>query len=200
MTLEGTVILPNSSSRYIHAENFKLLPHSLGNTTVNLIKAHFMLPNIENILNFSEEDLLQPDVMQPVELQHLDETAERATSSSCTQSIDVNKIITTLQGKEMYRQPTDWLWIIGVVIVLMVLGILWFVWFKLTDRYFPCIWKRTPRLKPPHVITTVQELNECDIGLQTVQNQLGWCAKPHQENQLGWCAKPHQEKLQIVRC
>jgi hypothetical protein len=66
--LEGTEVLPNSSSCYIHAENFKLLPRSLGKTTVNLIKTHIVLPNIESILNFPEEDLLQPDVMQPVEL------------------------------------------------------------------------------------------------------------------------------------
>jgi hypothetical protein len=35
-----------------------------------------VLPNIENILNFSEEDLLQPDATQPVELQHFDEIVE----------------------------------------------------------------------------------------------------------------------------
>ena len=36
LPLEGTGILPNSSSCYIYAENFKLLPHSLGKTTVSL--------------------------------------------------------------------------------------------------------------------------------------------------------------------
>jgi len=35
MMLEGTGVFPNSSSCYIHPENFKLLPHSLGKTTVD---------------------------------------------------------------------------------------------------------------------------------------------------------------------
>ena len=51
ITLEGTGVLPNSSSCYIHAEDFKVLPHSLGKTTVNLIKTHIVLPNFDNILN-----------------------------------------------------------------------------------------------------------------------------------------------------
>jgi hypothetical protein len=62
--LTGTGILPNSSSCYVHAESFKLLPHSLGKTTVNLTRAHIVLPNVEDILNFSEEELLQSDTIQ----------------------------------------------------------------------------------------------------------------------------------------
>jgi hypothetical protein len=69
MMLEGTGVLPNSSFCYIHAENFKLLPHSLGETTVDFNKIHIELPSIESILNFSEKNLLQPVVMQPAEWQ-----------------------------------------------------------------------------------------------------------------------------------
>jgi hypothetical protein len=72
VTLEGTGILPNSSSCNIHAEKFKLLPHSLGRTTINLTRAHIVLPNVDNILNFSEENLLQSDMIQPVDLQQID--------------------------------------------------------------------------------------------------------------------------------
>jgi len=54
---------------------------------------HIVLPNIENILNFSEEDLLQPDVTQPMELQHLDEIVEWATARIFTQDNGVNKIV-----------------------------------------------------------------------------------------------------------
>jgi hypothetical protein len=66
MILEGTGILPYSSSCYIHAENFKLLPHSLGKTTVNLTKPPIVLPNVENTLHFSEESLLQTEVQHSV--------------------------------------------------------------------------------------------------------------------------------------
>jgi hypothetical protein len=73
--------------------NFKLLPHSLRRTKINVIKTHIVLPNFENILNFSEENLLRPDAIQPVELQHLGGIVERATARSFTQGIAVNKIV-----------------------------------------------------------------------------------------------------------
>jgi hypothetical protein len=53
--IRGTGILPNSSACYVHAEGFKLLPHSLGRTTVTLNKAHIVLANIDNLLNLKEE-------------------------------------------------------------------------------------------------------------------------------------------------
>ena len=57
--LEGTGVLPNSSSCYIYADTFKLMPHSSGKTTLNLTRTPIVLPNIENVLHFSEENLLQ---------------------------------------------------------------------------------------------------------------------------------------------
>jgi hypothetical protein len=79
LVLRGTGILPNSSSCYIHAEKFKLLPHSMGRTTINLVDAHIVLPNIEHILNSTEEDLFQTNVHgQAVDLQRLDNLLERA--------------------------------------------------------------------------------------------------------------------------
>jgi hypothetical protein len=158
-------ILPNSPSGRVHAQIFGLLPHSLGKTTVNLIKTHIVLPNVENMLNFSEKDLLQPGMMQPVEKQHLDEIVERATARSFTQGTDVNKIVYTVRGKEMYRQPTSWSWIIDIIVLLTIIGILWFIWFKFTNKFCPCIWSCTLSPNPPHVITIVQELNECDTDL-----------------------------------
>jgi len=61
-----------------------------------------VLPNIESIPNFSEEDLLQPYVIQPVELQHLDEIVEQDTARSFTEGIDVNTTVTILRGKGVY--------------------------------------------------------------------------------------------------
>jgi len=96
LLLQGTGILPNSSSCSIHAESFKLLPHSLGRTTVNLSKAHIVLPSVENILHVSEENMLEPNIDQPTHLERLDEILERATSRSLTRGLDVNKIVNTL--------------------------------------------------------------------------------------------------------
>jgi hypothetical protein len=115
MLLEGTGILQNSSSCYIHAENFKLLPHSLGRTTVTLNRAHIVLPSIENILIFHEESLLQFNVDQTVDLRHLEEIMERANSRSQTRGIDVAKLTTTLHKEDDHRQSARWLWVKGKV-------------------------------------------------------------------------------------
>ena len=141
ITLEGTAVLTNSSSCYMHAETFKLLPHSLGKTTINLIKAHIVLPNIDKILNFSEENLLQTDAIQPVDLHHLDDIVERVTSKGYTRRIDVNKVITALRGREVYHQPSHRTVIVVLMIVLTGLGIVWFIWFIVTGQYYPCEWE-----------------------------------------------------------
>ena len=171
MTLEGTGILSNSSSCYVYAENFKLLPHSLGRMTVNLTRAHIVLPNVENILKFSEEDLLQSDAIQPVNLQQLDRILEQATSRSYTQGVDVNKIVTTLHGKETERQSTHWLWIIGVVVIFLGVGILWFIWFKLPTRHCLCMWKCPQKPKQPSIMTTTQPLNTHNTELQITREE-----------------------------
>ena len=69
LLLNGTGILPNSSSCYIYAENFKLLPHSIGRTEVTLNKAHIVLPIIENVLTFTEEVVLLSESPSPINLQ-----------------------------------------------------------------------------------------------------------------------------------
>jgi hypothetical protein len=171
--LDGTGVLSNSSPCYTHAENFKFL-HSLGKTTVSMIKTNIVLPNMENILNFSEEEILQPDAMQSVDLRHLlDEIIERATSRSLTAGT-VNKMVTTLRGKGVYRQPTIWSWVIGIIIVFIILGVLCFAWFKFTNRLCPCIWKCALSPELPHVITEEQELNYCETDLQMVQKESEW--------------------------
>jgi hypothetical protein len=68
-----------------------------------------------------------------VNLQHLDEILERATSRSHTQGLAVNKVMNTLSDEEVYQRPTHWSWIIGIAIVFLGFGILWLVWFKLTN-------------------------------------------------------------------
>jgi hypothetical protein len=51
----GTGILENSSTFYVYAETFKLLPHSLGRTIAELNKAEIILPNIEAVLRNHRE-------------------------------------------------------------------------------------------------------------------------------------------------
>jgi len=72
----------------------------MGRTTLNLVDAHIVLPNVDKILNFAEEDLFQMDVYsQTVDLHHLDDLTERADSRSYTQGIDAVKMFTTLRNE-----------------------------------------------------------------------------------------------------
>jgi len=137
--LKGTGIVPNSSSCYIYAENFKFLPHSLGKTMVNLTITSAILPNIENVLHISEENMLQAETRQPVDLQHLDNLVERATSRIATQGIDVSKTIMALRGREVIHPPSSQLWIVGIVVVIAGLGIIWMIWIMSPGTNYPCI-------------------------------------------------------------
>jgi len=139
--LEGTGILLNSSSCYIHAKNFKLLPHSLGRTTVTLTKTHIVLPSIENILHFSEENMLQSNAIPPVNLQHLDQILVQATSRGHMRGAEVNKIVNALRDAKVHQQPIHWSWIIGIAIVSLGFGSLWTVWLRLIDKYCPYVRK-----------------------------------------------------------
>ena len=53
------------------------------------------ITDTENILKFSEEDLLQPDAIKSVELQQLAEILELATARSVKQGIIVNETTNT---------------------------------------------------------------------------------------------------------
>jgi len=101
MLLEGTGILPNSSSCYVYAENFKLLLHSLGKRTVTLTKTHTVLPIVENISKSSEEVVLQAEVTSSVASQRLDEISTRVTSRSHTRGAEITKVVNTLQDDDV---------------------------------------------------------------------------------------------------
>jgi hypothetical protein len=106
MTLEGTGTLPNSSPCHIHAENFKLLWHSLGRTTVFLNRTHIVPPSIENVLNFPEgKSLLQFNAGQSMDLRRLEGIVERATSRSQARGIEVNKLTTAVQADTIITSP-----------------------------------------------------------------------------------------------
>jgi hypothetical protein len=130
--LEGTGILPNSSSCYVQAESFKLLPHSLGKTEVQLNRAHIVLPILENVLQFSETIMLQPNMVSPINLQRLDDISTQISSRNHMRGADVTRLINTLldadEGRQ--RQQVSWLWIMILIFVSIPVGSLWPVWLK----------------------------------------------------------------------
>jgi hypothetical protein len=144
--IEGTAVLLNSSSCYIHAETFKLLPHSSGQTMVNLTRRHIKLPDIDNVLNSWEERVLQPDKMQTEVLQHLDEIVERAASRGYARNLDVDKVAAMLRGGEIHNSSSSKPWVIAGIVVSIGLGVLCLGWCMYKGRQMRRIlweWKWT---------------------------------------------------------
>jgi hypothetical protein len=117
--MEGTGVLLNSSTCYVHSESFKLLPHSVGITTIDLTKSHIVLPNIKGILHYSEESMLQVNVTKAVDLQRIDDIIERAVSREHIRGIDVDRVTSTLQNREVYNRSSYIFWILCVVAILI---------------------------------------------------------------------------------
>jgi len=161
LMLNGTGILLNSSSCYVHAENFRLLPHSVGRSTVNLAEARIVLPSIDKILNSLEEDLFQADTHHPeVDLQHLDGLVERASSESQMQGLDISKMVTTLHSRTVNRPTPHWVWIIIVIVTSMACGAIWPIWVKLFNKCCPRIRKCVTRILQPPPTSNDVELHD----------------------------------------
>jgi len=167
--LQGTGILPNSSSCYIHSENFKLLPHSMGRTTINLADAHIVLPNIDKILNIAEEDLFQTDVhSQTVNLQRLDDLIEGADSRSSTYGLNAAKMFTTLRKEEATQHTTSWVWPFVLGMISIGCGALWPIWFTLVKRCCPWIGNFGTCNLRSHRVAVTRKLNGNEIVLQNL--------------------------------
>jgi hypothetical protein len=123
-------------------------------TTIYLTKSHIILPNIKEILHYSEESMLQVNSTEPIDLQRIDNIIERATSRENVRGIDLDRVASTLHHREVSDRSSYVTWILSLVIILAGLGILWLVWANANKLYF-CHWKRT------HSPTSVNnELNE----------------------------------------
>jgi hypothetical protein len=136
--IESTGVLLNSSSCYIHAETFKLLPHPSGQTIVNLTRTRIKLPDIDNVLNPWEERVLQPDKMQTEVLQHLEEIIERASSRGYARNLDVDKLAAMLRDGEIHNSPSSKPWIIAGIVVSVGLGVLCLGWYMYKGKRCPC--------------------------------------------------------------
>ena len=82
------------------------------------------LPNVENILKFSEEAVLQTETTLPLHIQRLDENAARDVSRNHVRGAEVARVVNALQ-EDKRHQPISWLWFVGIVILSMVIVSLW---------------------------------------------------------------------------
>jgi hypothetical protein len=145
--LEGTGILPNSSSCYVYAENFMLLPHSLGKTEVTLNRAHIVLPILENVLQFSETVMLQPNMVSPINLQRLDGISMQISSRNHMRGTEVTRLINTLlDADDGQKQQVSWLWNMVLILVSILVGSMWPVWLKCFKYCYVILRKRLTKV------------------------------------------------------
>ena len=169
--LNGTGILPNSSACYIYAENFKLLPHSIGRTEITLKKAHIVLLIIENVLTFNEEVVLQSEPGLPINLQHLNEISTRTASRTWMQGTDVTRLVDAIQDHKDGRQQTYWIWILCIVITVIIFGFSWFIWIRYIKGCIK-IWRKNITATPLETLDKMSldhKGNEHGTKLQVVQ-------------------------------
>jgi hypothetical protein len=169
ITLSNTGILPDSSSCHIYAEKFKLLPHSLGRLTVSLNKTHVVLPNVDDILNIGERELLQNHPHALADLRPVENIIERATSRSTRPGLDVSRLTTTLRntaGEESTLLP----WIIGVTVGFMILLLITVTYLKQNGGTCWKTWRRIwipPRLeRSQHSVLSSQNTVQIELPLQ----------------------------------
>ena len=168
LMLEGTGILPNSSSCYVYAETFKLLPHSLGKTTVSLNKAHIVLPVIETMLTFTEEVVLQSNPSSSVNLQRLDEISARVTSRSQMKGAEVARIVSIFQDADVPQHTISWLWVICIIVMFTVIGSLWPLWLKIVKLCLACTQTRMRTCKQPSDASVSQNSDVNGTELQVI--------------------------------
>jgi hypothetical protein len=145
LSLNGTGILPSSSSCYIHSEAFKLLPHCFGRSEVALNRTHIVLPKVvvsSVLLNSVEQDLLQSYSQEAIDLHVVEDGLERAASRIAASGSDVGRITRTLHGEQLRQRSSTQSWIVGVITILISSLTLIFIYFKFCKPSCPYIMGR----------------------------------------------------------
>jgi hypothetical protein len=118
--LNGNGVLPNTSTCYVCAEAFKLLPHSLGRTVAGLNKTHIMLPNIGAILKASELEMLQIQVNSSVHLKEIHDVISEVVKIRDRAELDTASVLGDLRQVDP-TPSTHTYWIIGISICTLIL-------------------------------------------------------------------------------
>ena len=118
--LSGNGVLLNTSTCYIYAENFKLLPHSLGRTVAGLNKTHIVLPSIETLLKPHEQELLQNYLNSSVHLKEIDDVMKEIISNKDRAELDTTSVLENLRQAEP-APDTQIYWIIGMSICIIII-------------------------------------------------------------------------------
>ncbi|PNF23724.1 hypothetical protein B7P43_G18457 [Cryptotermes secundus] len=117
--LNGNGVLPNTSTCYIYAETFKLLPHSLGRTVAGLNRTRIILSNIETLINPNEQELLQNHSNSSVHLQEIDDVVKGITRNNDRAGLDVTPLLENLRQRELAPSANTYC-IIGISICILL--------------------------------------------------------------------------------
>jgi hypothetical protein len=119
-TLTNTGVLMNSSTCYVYAETFKLLPHSLGRTLAGLNKAQIVLPNIETILNQNEQRLLQAHLPSRTHPSKVDDVIQEVTRSISRSELDISTVLKNSHSTKT-TPTTNIYWISGLSTCILII-------------------------------------------------------------------------------
>jgi hypothetical protein len=121
---------PTSSTCYVYAETFKLLPHSLGRTLIGLNPAQVVQPNIDAILKPDEQDMLQAQFSVPASLQKVDDRIKEGTRNNNRPGLGGTTVLSDRRAVGPNPSRTTTYWIDGLSI------------FSLTIVSFYCYYHR----------------------------------------------------------
>jgi hypothetical protein len=171
MLLTDTGVLPNTSTCYIYAETFKLLPHFLGRTLAGLNKTHIVLPNTEYILKPGVQELLQAKPDTTVHLQEIDEAVRAVIKIKIRAVSDVTRVLDNLRRADPTSTSTVY-WVTGIsIFILFLMASLWYYYrHSITTNWRRCMATRT--LKPKPLPRTRQRSEYCNESVTTLDTVL----------------------------
>jgi hypothetical protein len=84
----------------MYAENFKLISHSLVRTIAGVNKTHIVLPNVETIINPSEQKLLQTQSNSSVHIKEIDDIIRKVVGTKDRAELDITAVLENLRQVE----------------------------------------------------------------------------------------------------
>jgi hypothetical protein len=114
--LKGNGVLPNTSTCYVHAETFQLLPHSLRRTVAGLNRTHIVLPSSGALIKPNEQELLQTQLNFSVHLRKIDDVIEEVIRTE----LDVTAVLENLRQVEP-APNTSMYWMTGISVCSLLL-------------------------------------------------------------------------------
>lgn len=128
LKLENTGIISNSSTCYIHSESFKLFPHSSGRSEFNLrTNLHIVLPDIKDLLNSDEENVLinkLPQAMSDEAIMTLNTVIAKSEAVQSRQNFDVSGLTSELKSKPNSSEKATVNVFLITIVALMTLTLL----------------------------------------------------------------------------